>query len=113
MIKYSYINSKAFQKWAIKTSKIDNYISEKLDKLGDYKLSEFAYFSALKLASVIRLADQVDEDESYKSEEVGYDLEQPDSNVAAPEMDGNAGLNIIVEALRSGCKNIYRSLLAV
>jgi hypothetical protein len=113
MIKYSYINSKAFQKWAIKTSKIDNYISEKLDKLGDYKLSEFAYFSALKLASVIRLADQVDEDESYKSEEVGYDLEQPDSNVAAPEMDGNAYLNMMVEALKSGGKNIYRSLLAL
>ena len=121
MIRYSYIKNRSFQNWALKTSQIDNLISQKLDAIGEYRFSEFAYNSALKLASVLRISaieDEV-EDESYKKEEtdvVKFDLPGEIKTYEEPIRSSNPQdetefLKSMINALSLGGRNIYNSLV--
>ena len=121
MIRYSYIKNRSFQNWALKTSQIDNLISQKLDAIGEYRFSEFAYNSALKLASVLRISAVEDEveDESYKKEEtdvVKFDLPGEIKTYEEPIRSSNPQdetefLKSMINALSLGGRNIYNSLV--
>lgn len=120
MIRYSYLQNRSFQNWALKTSKIDNIISQKLDAIGEYKLSEFAYNSALKLASVLRISNVEDsEDESYKNEVTdveGLNLPGEIKTYDEPIRGSNPNdetefIKSMMNALSLGGRNIYNSLV--
>ena len=121
MIRYSSLQNRSFQNWALKTSKIDNLISQKLDAIGEYRLSEFAYNSALKLASVLRISnvEEDSEDESYKNENAdvkGFTFPGEVKTYDEPIRSSNPGdetefVKSMINALSLGGRNIYNSLV--